>query len=156
MANDIYGSTKQLAGTFKGTVATLTIASADAALTGSLVQNLSFNYNRQVTRLFEIGSENQYFIIGSSEGQGQIGSILGPSNIVVEVLNRLGDACKASENVVAFLARSEFCAGRRSTNVGLRVVCYGALLTGVNVGITAQDFLVQQGGQFMFTAMTLR
>ena len=151
---DLYGSDKRLAGTFKGTTAALTVGRTNGALRGALVQNIALSYNRQVTRILELGSENQYYVTGQSQGQGQIGAILGPRNIVIDMMKDLADECTAASRQVAFAVISDFCGDEGGTGE-LEARAAGALLTSVNLSVTAQDFLVQQGGTFMFTAMQL-
>lgn len=151
---DLYGSTKRLAGAFKGTTAALTVGNTGGALRGALVQNISMAYNRQVTRILELGSENQYYVTGQAQGQGQIGAILGPRNVVISMLKSLADECTAASRIVAFQVVSDFC-GEDGGTGELTAKVSGSLLTGINISVSAQDFLVQQGGQFMFVAMEL-
>lgn len=152
---DLYGSTKRLAGAFKGTTAALTVGNVGRALRGALVQNITMSYNRQVTRILELGSDNQYYVTGQAEGQGTLGAILGPKNIVIDMMKSLADECKAASNIVAFEVVSNFCGDEVDGAGTLKAQVTGALLTGINVGVSAQDFLVQQSGQFMFVAMDL-
>jgi len=146
---DLYGSDKRIAGVFKGTQASLTVGGTAGAQRGALVQNIALSYNRQVTRILELGSEDQYYVIGSSEGQGNIGSILGPRNTVITMLKELGDACGSPNRSVMFEAASEFC----EDGGDFKAEATGAILTGFNVSVAAQDFLVQQGGTLMFATL---
>lgn len=152
---DLYGSNKKLAGTFKGTAATLTISDKETALVGALVQSLNLNYQKSVSRVMEIGSENQYYVSGQSQGQGDFGAIVGPNNIVISITKSLADECKAASRIVAFSTTTNQCINESDSGSRLQAQASGALLTNVGVSVSADNFLVQQSGSFMFTAMSL-
>lgn len=154
---DLYNTDKTLRGTFKGTTATLVIGTLDGALKGALVQGINMQYSRQVTRILELGSTDQYYVIGQSQGGGNINSIVGPNRIVTDMIQELADECEAASRQVSFQTVSDFCgdSDTRNNSSEMKAVAQGALLTQVSLGVTADNFLVQQGGQFMFVAMQL-
>jgi hypothetical protein len=155
MAADVFGSTKKLSGAIRGASIKLTIANQDVVQAAALVQSVQMQYSRQVSRLFELGSENMYYNIGNSEGQGAIQTIVGPSTTVSAALKSLGDPCQAVNNVVQFSGSSNVCGAGSGGAGSLTVTALGALLQSTSVQINAQDFLMQSGGQFMFARLEM-
>ena len=154
MAVDIYEGQKDLGGVFNGTTAAISVGTTTDSQAGALVQNLNVRYDRQITRILELGSETQYYVVGQSQGNGQFEAILGPNNIVLNIINTLADACNAPQNVVRFSADSQFCGGARGGST-LQLTMSHAVLTSISVGVAVQDFLVRQGGAFLFIALKL-
>lgn len=153
MAADVFGSTKKLSGAIRGASIKLTIANQDVVRAAALVQSVQMQYSRQVSRLYELGSENMYYNIGNSEGQGAIQTIVGPASTVSSALKALADPCQAVSNVVKFSGGNNSCEGSGAT--GIAVTAIGALLANTSVQINAQDFLMQSGGQFMFARLEM-
>ena len=155
MAADVFGSTKKLSGAIQGASVVMTIADSAAAVAGAMVQSVSLQYSRQISRVFELGSENMYYNIGNSEGQGTIQTIVGPASIISGALAKLADPCKASEHVVKFKGSNEVCGTSAGGGGGVDVTAKGALLQSTSIQLNAQDFMMQSGGQFMFASLEM-
>lgn len=155
MAADVFGSTKKLSGAIQGASVVMTIADSAAAVAGAMVQSVSLQYSRQISRIFELGSENMYYNIGNSEGQGTIQTIVGPASIISGALAKLSDACKAAEHIVKFSGSNEICGTTAGGNGKVDVTAKGALLQSTSIQLNAQDFMMQSGGQFMFASLEM-
>src|ERR1700677_928733 len=107
---DIFGVDSTLSGVFKGTSFTLSVGGgATGSFVGALVQQLSISYRRQLTRVWELGSTNQYYIEGHTEGQGSIQRIVGPQGLVDNIVAALSDVCSAQSRVVTLAAQNNTC-----------------------------------------------
>jgi hypothetical protein len=75
---DIFGYKRngKAQGVFSSDNSFLTFGGMDN-VTGYLVQNWNIGYNQQVNEVFEIGSQNLYWMKGRPSGAGTIGRILG-------------------------------------------------------------------------------
>ena len=156
MAADVFGSTKKLSGAIQGASVVMTIADSEAAVAGAMVQSVSLQYSRQISRVFELGSENMYYNIGNSEGQGTIQTIVGPASIISGALAKLSDPCKAAEHIVKFKGSNGICGSDAGGGGGgVDVTAKGALLQSTSIQLNAQDFMMQSGGQFMFASLEM-
>jgi len=120
------------------------------------VQNVQLTYQRQITRVLELGSDDQYYVVGNTDGNGNFAAIVGPKKIVVDMVKSLADECEAKSRMVAFQAISDLCDADASGNTGeLKVTVSGALLVNVSTGVSVQDFMINATGQFMFIGMNI-
>lgn len=77
-----------------------TLMTFDDFVAGFLVQQLNLQYAQQVTRLFEIGGNRQYYVIGRPTGQSQLQRVVGPRQARQAFLKKFGDACNAHKNTI--------------------------------------------------------
>jgi hypothetical protein len=150
MAQDLYGISSALAGVFKGSQFAITVGSVSSTLVGALVQSIALNYSREITRVWELGSLNQYYIQGHTQGQGQMQQIVGPQGVVSAMISALASICDASGNVLSLSAANEACSG----NAGLTITLTAPLATNVSMGAQAQNMVVDSGMTFTFVSMS--
>lgn len=157
---DIFGSNKTLAGSIKGTSVAMTVANGGGdVIAGAMVQSVQLQYSRQISRIFELGSENMYYNVGNSEGQGSIQAIAGPKGMIAQALSALTKVCSATKQAISFTGGTELCgttdpaAGGGSESVS--VTASGAVLQATSIAVSTQDFLMQSGGQIMFAELKL-
>lgn len=150
MAQDIYGSSTKLGGVFKGTTVALTLGDArgQGAGKGALIQNVSISYTRNVNRIWELGSDDTYFIIGHSEGQAQLAQI--HAKMDADILSRLGDACEALTKTLVLDGRTSMC----EDDATFKVTMTGPVLTNRTISIDAGQFVVNKSAAIMFTGLT--
>lgn len=67
-----------------------------------LLQNASFNYQQEITRLYELTSSNIYYVRGRSQGTGQLSQVLGPAKLSQNFLRKYGSVCNAADNILHF------------------------------------------------------
>lgn len=157
---DIYGINSNLAGVFKGTSFSISGSSSIGTFAGALVQSVSIQYMRQVTRVWELGSLNQYYVEGRVQGEGTFQSIVGPTNIIVTLTKALSDICAAQSSSLTLTAQNNNgCAtstGSTATNgSGLSMVLNAPLSQNFTVGAQVGNFLVDSGLNFIFTGLSL-
>lgn len=120
--------------------------------TGTLVQSLSVNYQQSINRLYEIGSSKIYFIGGRTQGNGQLGRIIGPVKLTTQFYKTFGDLCKlGSGNAVTF----DFSQECGSGNVSIAYTCKQLLIVGVGFSMTSQDMMISESVSFMFNSLNV-
>jgi hypothetical protein len=147
---DLYNIDSKLAGIFKGSQFAITVGSVSSTLVGALVQSIALNYSREITRVWELGSLNQYYIQGHTQGQGQLQQIVGPQGVVSAMVSTMSDICAASGLVMSLSAANEACTG----NAGLTVTLTAPIVTNVSMGAQAQNMVVDSGMTFTFVSMS--
>lgn len=150
-------NTDTFGGSFSADAATLTFpqitgsdGTHEGAVAGLLVQNLSLQYAQRVTRLFEIGTPNIYYVGGRTEGQGSIQRVVGPRRLVASFYKTYGDVCNAATNTLQITLG----VGCESAD-GIAKVSYIAhfvVITAVALTITAADMLINENTQLMFSS----
>lgn len=150
---DVFGTESKLAGVFKGTTFRLTLGGGSGSLEGALVQQVSIQYERQLTRIWELGSRNQYYVEGRAQGQGSLQQIVGPKGIVTGLLNELSDTCTATTRALTLTAGNR--AGSCGVDGEATMHLAGPTATSVTMGASAQEFVVNSGLVIMFTSMSI-
>ena len=103
-----------------------------------IVQNFTTNYRQNITRLWEIGSDKQYFVSGHQEGDASMARVIGPKPVAGEFLKQYGDVCNVQGNIIEFVVK-----GDCSTKGG-RLKISGVVITQVSYSIRAQDMVVNE------------
>lgn len=130
---------------------------------GMILQQIQFNFNQQVSMLYEIGSNNIYYVGGRAQGTASIARIIGPSAVAGLLLGSFGDICNPQDLGL------EVRGGCADTTPGLDTPALGgaagvafasgggetytledAILVGVGGSIGAQDIVFNEQLQFMF------
>lgn len=122
---------------------------------GFLVQQLQLVYRQQITRLFEISSNRQYYVIGRPQGNISMQRVVGPLAVSNAFVAKFGDGCKAEKNTLSLSADSG-CGEATGNNTQAQGVDYTAnnvILEQLTVGIQAGDMLITEGFQLMFTGL---
>ena len=118
---------------------------------GVLVQSMQFNYAQSVTRLYEVGSTNIYYIGGRTMGNLSISRVIGPSGSVCAMYAQYGDVCQARNNTITLTLTENDCStgsGAASTYLLRNVV-----ITNVSAGVAAQDMIIGENTSAMFSSL---
>ena len=111
-----------------------------------LVQNVAFQYNQPLNRLYEIGSANVYFANGRPIGTLQIGRIVGQRHIS-ELLGPPGQGVWSTDlSKGTPAARTIIFKKRGGGNLGanLQYIITGAVVESYGVATDANGLLVQE------------
>lgn len=146
---DIFGTDSKLGGTFKGTSFAMSLGGATGDFRGALVQQLNITYMRQLTRVWELGSRDQFYIEGHTEGAATLQRIVGPSGLVDNITRQLTDTCSAASRVVSLSAVNNTCAGADGGVITLE----SPVVTNLTFGATVTNFVVDSGVQLTFTGL---
>lgn len=153
MANgrDIYGRRNDsYAGTFTADLAKLTFAAGGTLdLPGLLVQQMTTNYTQQMSRVYELGSNNVYYVIGRAAGNMGINRIAGPKKLGRAFLDKYGNGCNAGTNVLQF-SLIEGCDAQQGS--AEKYTCNFVVITSISLAVSSQEVLVNSGIQAAFSA----
>lgn len=137
----VLGSTQTWAGSFK---ADLLKVNFNGVTGGMLVQNMQFNFSQQVSMLFELGSQNVYFVGGRAQGTASVNRIVGPGKAILTLFQGYGNICEPKD--IDFTAEGG-CGGAQG---GIRYKLKKAVLTSVGASVDAQQIVISEQLQFMF------
>lgn len=125
---------------------------------GLLVQGLNFTYAQQITRLYEVGSElgktNIYYVGGRTNGQAGVNRVVGPKAGIVELYKKYGNVCEAKENHLKFTLEQADCA--TTSDLGTEKLSFKlkyCVLTQVGISVQAQDMIINEHSQIMFSGL---
>ena len=152
---------QQFGGSFAADAARVTFAGAGdfigqggAGGVGLLVQNLQVSYQQQVTRLYEIGTNNTFLVAGRTAGQFGMGRVLGPRPVQKGFYSKYGNVCNAATNNLAFECQTGCPAGAGAGNGGgladLVFNIKNVVLTSINLTAAAQDMIINEQLAAMF------
>lgn len=140
-------------GIFSSDTAKLTFA---ANVSGVLVQSLNFNYQQQVTRLYEIGLNpadnltHVYYVGGRTQGSGQLNRVIGPGATIQAMYAQYGNVCNAkTNNLLLTLAETDCSPGGLSAALSYNLK--GCVLIQVGVSLNSQDMVINEQCQLMFS-----
>jgi len=138
MAN-VFGTTQNLAGAMRADGAKLLL---NGAVVG-LAQQGQFNFSQRVSMLFEIGSNNVYYVGGRAQGTVTINRVVGPAVIAGDLISTLGDICSDRPTVTLSAAGCQNGSGRTYR-------MEGCILTTISGTVTAQEVVINESFQLMF------
>lgn len=150
-------------GIYKGAFSTslgsaLTFNSAVDSL--MLIQNIQVSHQQPVQPLFEVGSNNRYYVVGKASGTFSATQILGFGDTALRQVTSLADPCEG-DRTLKLVLKSPFCEVASGTFVGppsggrsspsLTLNLTGVLLSSVGFSIAAQDNLINSQIQGIMT-----
>jgi hypothetical protein len=157
MAESIFGANSP--GVYKGAFSTalgsaLTFNSAVDSL--MLIQNIQVSHQQPVQPLFEVGSNNRYYVVGKASGTFSATQILGFGDAALKQVTSLANPCEG-DRTLKLVLKSPFCevganavgAGRNGPSLTLNLT--GVLLSSVGFSIAAQDNLINSQIQGIMT-----
>lgn len=155
---DVFNSQATVGDTFRGTNFQLNLGTAltsNNPIVGALVQEFSLQYARQVTRIYEIGSRQQYYVEGSTQGQMALSQIIGPKAIVDDLLSALSDICNAYSNSLTLAAGARLCPNDpANTNATPSTVTAGyCVATSLGISGSVGNFIINKSVAIMFTTL---
>lgn len=124
---------------------------------GLLTQNVSINYSQQINRIYELGTQKTYFVVGRAQGQVSLGRVLGPRAVQLGFYQKFGDACNAAENNIDFLADTGCTqTGGQVVNFTNGVYSFGvrnAVIMSIAISVATQDMVINEQLQMMFVSL---
>ena len=167
---DIYGITPKISGAMKGSnfrllVGTATApgtlsaaggASGSGSVAGALVQSFQLQYSRQISRIYELGSRDQYYVEGNTDGNATLAQVVGPNGIVDAAFKSLLDVCLAKDKVLSLISGPSVCttAGSNTlTGSGKQVNMFAPIITSQSMGQSVQNFVVNKSFSILFVSL---
>jgi hypothetical protein len=115
----------------------------------SLVQQLQISYQQAISRIFEVGSANLYYVGGRATGNATFQRIIGPAGGLCAFYKQYGDVCGAiGRNLVFGLGN-----GGCSTTPNDTYTLTSVVLQSVQISVTANDIIVSDMAQLVFAAL---
>jgi hypothetical protein len=149
---DIYSRNVAYGGSFSADSVTMTFTSTNASGgVGNLVQNLQMSYAQSITRLYEVGSPNTYFIAGRAQGNGTLGRVIGPKLLTQAFYQKYGNVCNVKDNVLRF--EGAFGCGPNITNQSGEIIASFVVLNNIALQVNAEQVVITENIGFMFAAM---
>lgn len=126
---------------------------------GMLAQQLQMQYQQQVTRIYEIGTNLTYFVVGRTAGQLSMARIIGPKAINAAFYKRYGDACKADKNNLTFSGPAGCTAsgvignGVVPNNKASIFTVQHVLISSIGISVNASDMVINEQLAMMFNSL---
>jgi hypothetical protein len=155
MPVDIYSRNVQYGGSFSADSVAMTFVADGVApgSVGNLVQNLQMSYRQNITRLYEVGSPNTYFIAGRAQGDGALGRIIGPKVLSQQFYTKYGDVCNVDGNVIHFSGSFGCSTKNKVSNASGEIVAHYVVLNSIALQVNAEQIVIMENVGFMFSAM---
>jgi hypothetical protein len=161
--NDIFSrNSSQLGGVFAADQAKLTLLGG----TIMLVQRLNMSYSQMVTRLWEVGGPNIYYVVGRTQGQMGLDRVIGPTGTIKDFYNTFGNACNARSNTLSFSLQQTDCSADENTDEAGTGISASAgkasytlqncVITQVAVGVAAQDMIISENTTLLFSSLSIQ
>jgi hypothetical protein len=130
---------------------------------GLLTQNITVNYAQQINRIYEIGTNNTYFIGGRTQGQLGIGRVIGPKAVQVAFYRKYGNMCNAPTNNINLTTGTEFCNIQGPPRPGQTSVTGSpstfsikfAVITNIGITVNANDMIVNETLNLMYVSLEI-
>jgi len=154
MPQDIFQrNVTTLAGTFTADSAALTFGGTDANL-NTLVQNMQIGYSQNITRLYEVGTSNIYYVGGRTMGQSNIGRVIGPSSSVQAFYQAYGNVCAAKGNGFTLTLDETDCSTKNPIpSIPTTVLMSNVVIQSVNIGVQAQEMIISDNTSMIFSSL---
>lgn len=124
---------------------------------GMLVQQLQFTYSQAVTRVYELGSSLSFYVAGRTQGQATMGRILGPRPLALTFYQQYGDVCNAATNTL-HVQMAAGCGTPGQFQQGSNLFAFTlrfCVITSIGVSMQAQDMIINEQLQIMFSSLNL-
>jgi len=150
MATDIFSREVSFGGAFSADGADLTFSNFSAGL---LAQQIQWQYQQNVTRLYEVASPDIYLVAGRTQGQATIQRVMGPTALAAAFYETYGNVCNAATNTMTFTFQAN-CENGGDTGDTVTITLNGCVIVGVGGAVTAQDMVVNESITMLFLWMT--
>ena len=147
MAN-IFKATQTHAGGFRAD--DLVLTRGGNSLGGHLVQQMSLQYQQQITTLYEVGSSNVYYVGGRAQGNLTIARVAGPEEVPGILIDTYNDICNPGQ--LEMTAGNSQCrpGGTFTPQQTGRYILKGVLIMSLGISTQAQDVVVNEQMAFQF------
>jgi hypothetical protein len=121
---------------------------------GMIVQQISFAYQQQITRLFEVGSNLVFYVAGRSQGNASIARVLGPRPVLVSFYSTYGNVCNAAANLLTFNV-SPGCNIPKDVGDAMALTLTGVVIMSVGFGVSAENMVISEQVSMMYATLFL-
>lgn len=114
-----------------------------------LLQNVSIQYQQNITRLWEVGSSKTYFFAGRTQGQISAKRIIGSRNAALSFVKQFGDVCNMAKNHLT-LQMEAGCEGFENRG---SLKASGVVIQSVAYSVSASDMIINEDITMMFARL---
>ena len=141
-------------GSFSADSAAVTFSAGDVndGGVGLLTQNMQVQYQQQITRMYEIGTQKTFYVVGRAQGTVSMGRVLGPRTVQLSFYQKYGDACKADGNNINFGVGAG-CEDGGGSSTDFNFTLKNCVITSIGFSVAAQDMIINESLQMMFVAL---
>jgi hypothetical protein len=137
-----FGTEQKHTGSFRAEDFNLTIGGK----AGVLVQQVQFTVNRTVNMLYEIGSNNIYYVGNRRQGQCQMSRVVGGNSSMATLVKDYGDMCNPKELKLEATGKG----GGKCAQAKRTYRMTSATLTSIGASVTAQEIVLTENLSFIF------
>lgn len=140
-------------GAFAADSAEISLSIRNQAGVGLITQTLSIQYQQPITRIYEVGSQNTFFVAGRPQGTAAIAAILGPGAVNAAFFQSIGDVCNAVGNDLNVCVQAG-CQGFSDQGFsGLRFIAKNIVMQSIGLSVAAQDMVINEQLSLFFTSL---
>lgn len=156
MAVDLFSHTVDFGGAIAADGVDVTFASTHNAdlsggVSGLYVQQMQWQYAQQISRVYDVTSPLVALVSGRTQGGGSMSHVLGPAALTAEFFSTFGNVCYADGNTLTITGTAA-CGGVDEAEIEVQM--HGLVISTYSGGISAQDMLLTNAIQFIFTHLT--
>ena len=147
---DVFSRDVSYGGAFSADGAKMTFAGFAAGL---LIQQVQWQYQQNISRLYEVGSADVYLVAGRTQGQVSLSRVLGPMAIMPTFYTQYGNVCNAAGNLLSFSGQAG-CGGVASgtpMTIGINHV----VIQQLGGSVQSADMVINETLAMMFLFMTI-
>lgn len=150
MSQDVFSREVSYGGSFSADSTRITFSDFGA---GMLTQQLSWQYQQNITRLYEVGSADIYLVSGRTQGQVTMQRVIGPKKLLPAFYKKFGDVCNARSNHMKFSGN----VGCGSSTSGSKqtIDIKNVVIQQVGGSVQAESNLIQESLGLMFLALQI-
>lgn len=147
---DIYNRTgTEVAGAFSADGAKVVLAGLSSA-EPLVAVNLGLTYRQQITRLYSLLKTGTYYVAGRTQGNVNIGDVVGPAAAGAEFFEKYGNACNAAGNALG-VNLSSGCG--TAAAAALNFTMAGVVIESVGWTMSSQDMIINERIDAMFSSL---
>ena len=123
-------------------------------LSGLLMQNIQVQYQRPITKIYELGQAGQaskvYYVEGRPQGSMTIGRVIGFNNSMATFYQQYGSACNANKNDLSLNMSPAQCEGTQN----LSLTMHACVLSSIGFSVQAQQLVINENSTLEFANMS--
>ena len=152
-STDVFGRQPlQFGGAFAADSAICTFGGIAGGGVGLLTQQLNFQYQQQITRIYEVGTTNTYYVAGRSQGSSSVNRVLGPRPVSAAFYAAYGNICNAANNTLIFQVVAG-CNAPGDVGNGFTFAMVGSVIVSLGMSVQAENMIVNESLNLMFIAL---
>lgn len=119
---------------------------------GAIVQQAEWSLERTVNLLYEVGTQNVYYVGDRRKGQAKFSRVVGGAKDFRDMVTEYGPLCNADTNVMGLEVGASSCAAGAAGGT-LTYTLLGVTMTSIGASVSANDIIVTENMNFMFVDM---